>query len=163
MRQILIPSIALWSSLSGGMSLADEGAVARVAEAGELLELEYQVNGRVSKDSLPLYRAEGVRYFSAGVGIEERTAKYPPFSLKLVFTAGGKPFLSGVAVTIQAAKGGPSITIPPDHVNGPWLFVELPSGTYHLTAIHADRTQGLKGVTVDSGKMKTVHLRWPEE
>ena len=163
MRQILIPVLALWSSVCGGVSLADEGSVARVAESGEMLELEYHVNGQVSKDSLPLYRADGVRYFSAGVGIEERTAKYPPFSLKLVFTAGGKPFLSGVAVTIQSAKGGPSINIPPDHVNGPWLFVELPSGTYHLTAIHAERTQGLKGVTVEAGKMKTVQLRWPEE
>ena len=163
MRQILIPVLAVWSSVCGGVSLADEGSVARIAESGEILELEYQVNGQVSKDSLPLYRADGVRYFSAGVGIEERTAKYPPFSLKLVFTAGGKPFLSGVAVTIQSAKGGPSINIPPDHVNGPWLFVELPSGTYYLTAIHAGRTQGLKGVTVEEGKMKTLHLRWPEE
>jgi hypothetical protein len=162
-RQILIPVLALWSSVCGGVGLADEGSVARVAGSGEILELEYQVNGQVSKDSIPLYRADGVRYFSAGVGIEERTAKYPPFSLKIVFTAGGKPFLAGVAVTIQSVKGGPSINIPHDHVNGPWLFVELPSGTYHLTAIHADRTQGLKGVTVEAGKMKTVQLRWPEE
>jgi len=163
MRQILIPMLALWSSFCGGMSIAEGGSVARIGESGEFLELEYQVNGQVSKDSLPLYRADGVRYFSAGVGIEERSAEYPPFSLKVVFTAGGKPFLAGVAVTIQPAKGGPSINIPRDHVNGPWLFVELPSGTYHLTAIHADRTQGLKGVTVEAGKMKTVYLRWPEE
>ena len=163
MREILVPVLALWSSLCGGMSIADGGSVARIGESGEFLELEYQVDGHVSKDSLPLYRADGVRYFSAGVGIEERTAEYPPFSLKLVFTAGGKPFLAGVEVTIQPAKGGPSINIPRDHVNGPWLFVELPSGTYHLTAIHADRTQGLKGVRVEAGKMKTVYLRWPEE
>jgi hypothetical protein len=147
----------------GGMSLADGGSVARIGESGEFLELEYQVNHQASKDSLPLYRADGVRYFSAGLWIEERTAEYPPFPLKLVFTAGGKPFLAGVAVTIQSAKGGPPINIPRDHVNGPWLFVELPSGTYHLTAIHADRTQGLTGVTVEVGKIKTVHLRWPEE
>jgi hypothetical protein len=163
MRQILIPMLALWSSFCGGMSIAEGGSVARIGESGEFLELEYQVNGQVSKDSLPLYRADGVRYFSVGVGIEERSAEYPPFSLKVVFTAGGKPFLAGVAVTIRPAKGGPSINIPRDHVNGPWLFVELPSGTYHLTAIHADRTQGLKGVTVEAGKMKTVYLRWPEE
>ena len=163
MRQILIPVLALWSSLCGGISLADGGSVARIGESGEFLELEYQVNGQVSKDSLPLYRADGVRYFSAGVGIEERSAEYPPFSLKVMFTAGGKPFLAGVAVTIQSAKEGPSINIPLDHVNGPWLFVELPSGTYHLTAIHADRTQGLKGVRVEAGKTKTVHLRWPED
>ena len=163
MRRILIPMFVLWGTLYGGMSLAEEGPVARIGESGEFLELEHRVNGQVFKDTLPLYRADGVRYFSAGVGIEERSAEYPPFSLKLVFTAGGKPFLARVAVTIQSAKGGPSINIPSDHVNGPWLFVELPSGTYHLTAIHADRTQGLKGVTVEVGKMKTVHLRWSEE
>ncbi len=163
MRQILILVLALWSSLCGGMSLADGGPIARVGGSGEFLELEFQANGQAAKESLPLYRANGVRYFSAGVGIEERTAEYPPFSLKLVFTAGGKPFLAGVSVTIQSAKGGPSINIPRDHVNGPWLFVELPSGTYDLTAIHADRTQGLKGVRVEAGKMKTVHLRWQEE
>jgi len=145
------------------MSLAEGGSVARIGESGDFLEMEYQVNGQRSKDSLPLYRAEGVRYFSAGVGIDERSAEYPPFPLKLVFTAGGKPFLAGVAVTIQSAKGGPPINIPHDHVNGPWLFVELPSGAYHLTAVHAGQAQGLKGVTVETGKMKTVHLRWPEE
>jgi len=163
MRQILISVLALWSSLLGGMNLAVGGSVSQIVESGEFLELEYQVNGQQYKGSLPLYQAEGVRYFSAGVGLEERSAEYPPFSLKLVFTAGGKPFLAGVAVTIQSAKGGPPINIPRDHVNGPWLFVDLPSGTYHITAIHADRTQGLKGVRLEAGKTKTVHLRWPEE
>lgn len=163
MRRILIPMLALWSSLCVGMGLADGGSGSRIGESGELLELEYQANGQRSKGSLPLYRAEGVRYFSAGVGIEERSAEYPPFSLKLVFTAGGKPFLAGVAVTIQSTKGMSPINIPRDHVNGPWLFVDLPSGTYHITAVHADRTESLKGVRVEAGKMKTVYLRWPED
>lgn len=163
MRQILIPVFVFWSSLCGGMALADVNSVPRIGESGEFLELEYQANGQLSKASLPLYRTDGIRYFSAGVGVEERTAEYPLFSLKLVFTAGGKPFLAGVSVTIQPAKGGPTISIPRDHVNGPWLFVDLPSGTYHLMANHADRTQGLKGVRVETGKMKTVHLRWSEE
>ncbi|MDE3041174.1 MAG: carboxypeptidase regulatory-like domain-containing protein [Nitrospirota bacterium] len=163
MRRALIPMLALWSSLCAGMGLADGGSGSRFGESGEFLEVEYQANGQRVKGSFPLYRAEGVRYFSAGVGIEERSAEYPPFSLKLVFTAGGKPFLAGVSVIIQSAKGGPPINIPRDHVNGPWLFVDLPSGTYHLTAVHADRTESLKGVRVEAGKMKTVHLRWQEE
>lgn len=162
MRQILIPAFVLLSSLGAGVSFAGD-PVPRIEESGEFLELEFQVNGQRSKGSLPLYRAEGVRYFSAGVGIEERSAEYPPFSLKLVFTAGGKPFLAGVSVTIQSVKGGPPITIPRDHVNGPWLFVDLPTGTYHLTAVHANRTQGLKAVKLEAGKTKTVHLRWAEE
>ena len=48
MRQILITVLALWSSLCGGMRLADGGSVARIGESGEFLELEYQVNGQRS-------------------------------------------------------------------------------------------------------------------
>ena len=162
MRQTLILASVLLSSLCAGVSFASD-PTPRIGESGEFLELEFQVNGQRSKGSLPLYRAEAVRYFSAGVGIEERSAEYPPFSLKLVFTAGGKPFLAGVAVTIQPATGGPAINIPQEHVNGPWLFVDLPSGTYHVTAIHAARRQGLKGVKLEAGKTKTVHLRWSED
>jgi hypothetical protein len=163
MNRVIVGVFVLWASVGGGVSLADSGVVARIGGSGDSIELSQQVDGRTVVDTLPLNRAGSVRYFSAGVGTEERSAEYPPFSLKLVFTAGGKPFLAGVAVTIQSAKGGPPIGIPRDHVNGPWLFVELPSGTYYLTAIHADRTQGLKGVTVEAGKTKTVYLRWPEE
>jgi len=163
MNRGIVGVFALWVCLGEGISLAAGGAVARIGDSGDCVELSQQIDRRTVVDSLPLYRAGSVRYFSAGIGIEERNAEYPPFSLKLVFTAGGKPFLAGVAVTIQRAKGGPPIGIPGDHVNGPWLFVDLPSGTYHVTAIHADRTQGLKGVTVEAGKMQTVYLRWPEE
>jgi hypothetical protein len=163
MNRVIVGFFALWVCVGEGISLAASEVVARIGDPGDSVELSQQIDGRTVVDTLPLYRAGSIRYFSAGVGIEERSAEYPPFSLKLVFTAGGKPFLAGVAVTIQPAKGGAPISISPDHVNGPWLFVELPPGTYHLTATHADRTQGLKGVTVEGGKMKTVHLRWPEE
>lgn len=163
MNRGIVAAFVLCVCLREGISLAASEVVARIGDSGDSVELSQQIDGRTVVDTLPVYHAGSVRYFSAGIGIEERSAEYPPFSLKLVFTAGGKPFLAGVAVTIRPAKGGPPINIPRDHVNGPWLFVELPSGTYHLTAIHADRTQDLKGVTVEGGKMKTVHLRWPEE
>lgn len=163
MNKGIVGAFVLCVCLGEGINLAASGVVARIGDSGDSVELSQQIDGHTVVDTLPVYQAGSVRYFSAGIGIEERSAEYPPFSLKLVFTAGGKPFLAGVAVTIRPAKGGPPIDIPRDHVNGPWLFVELPSGTYHLAAIHADRTQNLKGVTVEGGKTKTVHLRWPEE
>jgi hypothetical protein len=156
MNRGIVGVFALWVCLGEGISLAAGGAVARIGDSGDSVELSQQIDGRTVVDSLPLLSC-GVR------SLFQRSAEYPPFSLKLVFTAGGKPFLAGVAVTIQPAKGGPPIGIPGDHVNGPWLFVDLPSGTYHVTAIHADRMQGLKEVTVEAGKMKTVYLRWPKE
>lgn len=153
----------LWMSLGSGIDLAEGGGVARIGESGEFLELSHQVEGRTVIDKLPLRRAGGIRYFSAGVGLEERTAEYPPFPLKVVFTAGGKPFLAGVSVTIQSAKGGTVLTIPREQVDGPWLFVDLSPGDYDVTATYGDHTQRLKGIKVDAGKQKTFYLRWTED
>ncbi|HEV2173183.1 MAG TPA: carboxypeptidase-like regulatory domain-containing protein [Nitrospira sp.] len=155
-------ALALWFSAEEGLLHAEGGLIARVGQSGEFLELE-QSNGQVIKDYLPLYRAGGVRYFSVGVGLEERQAQYPPFSLKLVFTAGGKPYLAGVDVTIQPAKGAAAITISREQVEGPWLFVDLPPGTYDISATYGQHKQALEGIKVVGGKQKTVHLRWAED
>ena len=155
----------VWLSIvfSGGVSVADGGAVAQIGPGGEFVELSHQIEGRTTVDFLPLHRAGEVRYFSAGIGLEERSAQYPPFALKLIFTAGGKPFLSGVSVTIQPAKGGAAITIPQEQVEGPWLFVDLAPGVYDVTAIHHDSKQVMKGIKIEGGKQKTVYLRWKED
>lgn len=155
---LLTAGLVFW-----GPPPAAAGGVARIADSGEYLELSHHVEGSTAVDRLPLYRSGSLRYFSAGVGLEERMAEYPPFALKLVFTAGGKPFLAGVSVMIQPAGGGPAVSIAPEQVEGPWLFVDLPSGTYNVTATHGGRTQGLSNITVVSGRQKTVYLRWPEE
>lgn len=145
------------------MSWAETGVVARIGSSGESVELSRQANGRAVIGSLPLHRAGNIRYFSAGVGLEERSADYPLFPLKLVFTAGGKPFLAGVAVTITPEKGSPALTIPQEEVEGPWLFVELPPGTYRITGTHRGQKQQLKQIEIETGKQKTVYLRWPED
>lgn len=163
METRVILASAMWMGLYGGLALAEGNPVARIGESGKFLELEQQVNGRVFKSDLPLHQAEGVRYFSAGVGLEERAAEYPPFSLKLVFTAGGKPFLAGVDVTIQSADERTAMRIPGEQVEGPWLFVDLSSGIYDITATHGGQTQRQTGIKVEAGKQKTVHLRWTKD
>jgi hypothetical protein len=147
--------------LSAGPTKA--GTTARLLASGDGIELESQVNGKTVKDILPVYREGGARYFAAGVGLQEREAVYPPFSLKLVFTAGGKPYLTGVPVTIRDAKGKVRVKIPRDHVTGPWLFVDLPPGVYDIESTYGGQTQSLKKIQVESGKTKTIYLRWPED
>jgi hypothetical protein len=163
MSKRIVLALALWFCVGEGLTRAEGGSIARIGESGEYLELEHQSSGQVVKDYLPLYRTGAVRYFSVGVGIEERQAVYPPFSLKLVFTAGGKPYLAGVDVTIQPAKGAAAITISREQVEGPWLFVDLPTGTYDISATYGEYNQALKGIKVVGGKQKTVHLRWAED
>ena len=142
--------------------LAAQGTpVAKINQAGDFLDLER--DGQTVREFLPVHRTVGARYFSAGVGLEERSAAYPPFPLKIVFTAGGKPFLSGVAVTIQPAKGGPALVIPREQVEGPWLFVDLAPGLYEIVARDGDHEQQLKGVKIESGKQRVLYFRWNQD
>ena len=142
---------------------AEAGGVARVLPSGDGIQVEYQGAEGMQQEIIPLYQVGKVRYFSAGIGLDERQAEYPAFALKLVFTAGGKPFLTGVAVTIQGPKGMEKIVIPGEQVTGPWLFVDLPAGTYDISAVQADQTQTMKAVKVERGKTTVVYLRWPED
>jgi hypothetical protein len=146
-----------------GFGKAEGGGVARVLPSGDGVQIEYQGVEGMQQDIIPLYQAGAARYFSAGIGLDERGADYPPFALKLVFTAGGKPFLTGVTVTIQGPKGMEKIVIPRDRVTGPWLFVDVPAGTYDISGVQADQTQTLKSVKVERGKTRVVYLRWPED
>jgi hypothetical protein len=149
--------------LSGLVIPADAGPTARMSESGEMLELEYEGAGRTYTDTIPLYRTGKIRYFSAGVGIEERSASYPPFPLKLVFTAGGKPYVAGVSVMVQQDNGKTVASIPREHVTGPWLFLDAPDGSYHIQATMEGRIEHLKDVKIERGTQKTLHVRWRDD
>jgi len=164
MNKHFILALTLWFSAGHALIYAEDGFIARVGASGEFLEMEDQHTGQIVKDYLTIHRAGVVRYFSAGVGVEERRTEYPPFSLKLVFTAGGKPYLTGVDVTVRREKGeGPPITISHEQMKGPWLFIDLPSGTYDISAVYGDQKQEVRGLRVVEGHQKTIHLRWKED
>ncbi|MEX5215683.1 MAG: hypothetical protein NW703_16165 [Nitrospiraceae bacterium] len=153
-----------WSiGLGPAPGWADVSATSRILPTGDALELTYQANGETWRDLIPLHRAGAVRYFSAGVGMAERAAEYPPFPIKLVLTAGGKPYLARVGVQIVSHGGAITLSIPPEHVTGPWLFLDLPAGTYDLTGIRGDDMPQLRRVTVQPGSSQTLYLRFAGE
>lgn len=138
-------------------------SAAKVTPSGDGIAVEYSdEDGAKSVLTLPLHKAGDVRYFSAGVGAEERAAQYPPFPLKLIFVAGPKAYLSQVAVTITGAKGAVKLEVPREQVAGPWLYVDLPSGTYTVTATREGHAQVKGEATVEKGGVKTLYLRWKE-
>lgn len=163
MRKWMVFASALWLWAADGVVYAEGRFPARIGPSGEFVELEHPSSGQIVKDYLPLHQIGEIRYFSAGVGLEERQAEYPPFSLKLVFTAGGKPYLTGVDVAIQPPNGETVVNIPKEQIEGPWLFVDLPSGTYGITATYGTHKQSLHGLKVVAGTQKTVYLRWAKE
>ncbi len=144
-------------------SVTEAATVSRVTPSGDGIELEYtDENGTTLKDTIPIHRAGTIRYFSAGMGLEERKAKYPPFPLKLIFVAGPRAYTSQVAVTIADTKGAVVLQVPREQVTGPWLFVDLPAGTYDITSDRSDHPSIKQRVEIAAGGGKTVYLRWKE-
>jgi hypothetical protein len=141
---------------------ADAGPTARISESGQVLELDYEGAGKAYTETIPLYRSGKIRYFSAGVGIEERSATYPPFPLKMIFTAGGKPYVAGVSVIVQESNGATIASIPEKHVTGSWLFLDAPDGSYHISATMEGQVEHLKDVKIERSTQKTLYVRWRE-
>ena len=149
--------------LGGGPSYRVEARTSAVflpTEDG--LELRYGSDPAREQTIIPLHRAGEIRYFSTGVGLEEREADYPAFPLKIVLVVGGKPYLARVAVTIADEKESVKLVIPKEEVEGPWLFVDLSPGTYHISAVWEGQTQTSKSVRIKKGATNTVYVRWPD-
>lgn len=97
---------------------------------------------------------------TGGVGEESRAAmmsRYGDFNLHLGFAEADGSFLADLSVVVRDNRGnvvyhGPSV--------GPWLFIEVPPGTYRVTARHGD-LQAERTVVARDGQrgITYFHLR----
>ena len=106
---------------------------------------------------VPLQQYESVRYYSGGVGIEERRQLPQRYPLRVVFATDRGPLLCNADVTISA-KG--TTVFRGRAENGPWLVVDLAPGTYDIQAVQDGKTKSAKGVIVAAGKRRTVVMKW---
>jgi hypothetical protein len=127
----------------------------------KLLEIPLPTGGIPKTLTFPLYEQESIQYFSAGLGKEERSLTYPPFPLKLIFVQGERAFLARVSVHIAKKDGTQLLRIPEEEVEGPWLFINIPTGTYEVSGTDSDGTNIKKTITVETPKPTVVHFRWP--
>ena len=149
---------------AGNEGSSQTAPMVRVTPSNDSLELQISADsGTPIRETIPIHRVGSIRYFSAGVGLEERSAKYPPFPLKLVFVSGPKAYLSQVSVMITDREGRVHLQIPPNQVTGPWLFVDLPPGTYDISAEGPGKASIKEHVTLSAKEAKTIYLRWKEE
>ena len=126
--------------------------------------LEVPYSGSIPKGPLkfPLYKGEGFQYFSAGVGLEERQLTYPPYPVKFILVQGSGAFLSNVSFSIRQLDGTLNFEIPAAHVEGPWVFLNIPTGTYLITATNSQQKKIEKQVSVTEDRSQVIHLRWVE-
>ncbi len=111
--------------------------------------------------TLPVYEAGDIRFLSGGVGIEEREATYPAFSVKLILAQQQGAFLTHASILIQDSEGQTVLDIPQELVTGPWVFVNLPVGEYKITAKSRNGIRIERTIRVKTGKTQVHHLIWP--
>jgi hypothetical protein len=156
----LLVTAALWSAWT---AIGEAKPTARESPSGDGIEVETGEGAGAEKIVIPLHQAGGVRYFSAGVGAEERAAAYPAFSLKLVLVAGAKAYASQVSIAIESANGTVKLEVPAEQVTGPWVFADLPDGVYRVSATKDGQVRSQAKVSIKKGATTTVYLRWPAE
>jgi hypothetical protein len=89
---------------------------------------------------------QGYAYMSGGVGVDERgqmIKQLKNYDLKLSFADRAGEYLSDVKVVINNEHGKEIVNTAS---NGPWFFIELPSGKYHVKATFNNRTEEIKDV-----------------
>ena len=106
---------------------------------------------------VPVQKYESVRYYSAGVGIEERRQLPQLYPLRVIFATDKGNLLCDAEVTITA-KG--TTVFRGRAQNGPWLVVDLAPGTYDIQAVQDGKTKVAEGVRLTAGKQLTVTMRW---
>ena len=88
----------------------------------------------------------------SGIGEEERAmAESVPYTLKLVYAEPDGSYLGAVQTRITGS-GGELVNV---QCPGPWVLVDLPPGTYEVTATLRGQTKSRR-VTIGSGRQQQV-------
>jgi hypothetical protein len=135
------------------------GAVA-VAPAG-FGEESPEAAGSIYAPDYEVRDFEGTPYISGGVGeiardVLEQQAQ--DFNLKLVFASQSGHYLADVNVLIQSRDGEEILRAVAD---GPWLYTQLPPGTYTVTAEAAGDVKR-QTVRVGGKGRRQVSFYWPD-
>jgi hypothetical protein len=116
--------------------------------------------GAVPRNQAEGYTAVGISYLSGGVGEEERellTELGQAYPLKLIFADTTGQYLSDVAVGILDARGQQVLAAMSQ---GPWFFVRLPAGRYHVLSTTQGYTQE-RMVNVSPHHQVQLAFSWP--
>ena len=79
------------------------------------------------------------------------------YSLKVIFSNERGEYLSDVTVRILGQRGEPILTTVS---NGPWFFINLPSGTYDLEVSFRKNTKRISLVRIEEKSQTVVCVQW---
>ncbi len=100
----------------------------------------------------------GITYMCTGIGESKHDPRIASFPLKIVFATNSSALYSDVNVRIYHEEGESVFDV---FCDGAWLLVQLPSGSYRVTATDTKNQSRSCPVTLGGGQTQCV-LRWPD-
>lgn len=118
-----------------------------------------------SEGALPPVRTIGnIRFISGGIGADEAAAmraQRQQYPLAITFAERGavrNGFVASVYATISRPDGSTVLCVV---TRGPYLYVDLPAGTYRITANAPGRAELAQKLTVVTGRHVDLAMVWP--
>jgi hypothetical protein len=102
---------------------------------------------------------------TGGIGIAEREAMEShgrDYNLKLSFSEKSGVYLTDIGVVVENQNGEEVLNIT---TNGPWLYLQLPRGSYTVKSTYNGESQRIENLRVTGGDRVQRIVRWdlPEE
>jgi hypothetical protein len=103
---------------------------------------------------------QGYPYAFGGVSSNEREvleSRAAGFNLMLVFAEKSGPYLSDVQLRLASANSGHILAIV---VDGPWFYIQLPSGAYDVTTTFNGQVRQVRNLRVTKDKLSKHTFVW---
>ena len=103
---------------------------------------------------------QGYAFMSGGVGIDERNQmmkKARLYDLELSFADQSGKYLSDVQVVINDERGHEIVNTT---TNGPWFYMNLPTGKYDVKATVDNQTREINGLKISKDHAEVRLLHW---
>lgn len=114
----------------------------------------------VAQDDEQFY--QGIKYACTGIGLDAREdPRWGLYPLKLEFAAAGGDYLANVSVAIADSTGAPVFQARCEYA--PWLLVDLPAGSYKVTATAPNGQSKTVSLTVAKGKQRSLAFRFESD
>jgi hypothetical protein len=103
--------------------------------------------------------SQGFPYLSGGVSTDEREAmraRAGAYNAQLIFAEKGGAYLAGVKLVIEGPKGERIVEVT---TNGPWFYIQLPSGNYRARAAFNGKAKEAR-LNLSQGKTAQQTFVW---